>query len=203
MKKLKNLIISIVLFSATILSCLQVPAQEESDESAEAEINAFVDGEIPSIRVTEWTPVNFTIVDRCGINWSMFKQKFFNTETLRNKSKNVCNRFLWSTKIYGFPQPIQMFLGYTSLRLEPEIIQGDPRGWFLRVNRSTIANTTTGFVHKIMLEAKTDDSAVDYAVVIGIKCTRYDTFGGTFGEKDAPMSYIHIPVKASPLNYVK
>jgi hypothetical protein len=48
------------------------------------------------------------------------------------------------------------------------------------------------------LEVKTDDIAVDYAVVVGVKVIRVAPSG-----EDIGVSYIYIPVKASSLNNLK
>jgi len=179
-KKLRVTFLLIVLFSSVVITCITTQSQE-TDEGAE--INAYVNGEIPPIKVTEWTSINLTIVDRTGINWTEF-EKFPDWVTL----------WYWP-KVLKFNRG---WLGYASLQLFPEIAEGDSRGWFLRLNRSGISHTTTGYEHKITLDVKTDDSAVDYAVVAGIKCIRYDTFGKEMGE-----SYIYIPLKASHANFIK
>ncbi|UCD13684.1 MAG: hypothetical protein JSW60_09025, partial [Thermoplasmatales archaeon] len=186
MKKYKPLLIAIILLSAAnIISCVSVEAQEETEEGAE--INAFIDGKIPSIKVAEWTPIDITVVDAFGIDW----------DYLKSAVPEFWMRLIWPLNPM-FPQPIQRFLGYTSFRFEPEIVEGNPKGWYLRVFPSAIASSNKGDVYKITLEARTDDSAVDYSVVVGIKCIRIDALGGEIGS-----SYIYIPVKASPTNFVK
>jgi hypothetical protein len=90
------------------------------------------------------------------------------------------------------------FLGYSSLRFEPEIVEGDPRGWFMKVTPSGIPTADQGLTYDLKLEVKTDDIAVDYAVVVGIKATRVNVYG-----EDSGVSYIYVPVKASALNNVK
>ena len=178
-KKLRVAFLLIVLFSSVVITCIKTQSQD-TDEGAE--INAYVNGEIPPIRVTEWTSINLTIVDRTGINWTKFEKTI----------PAFTRRWIWPI-MFG-----RGLLGYTSLCLRPEIIEGNPKGWVLRVNHSGIEHTTTGIKHKITLDVKTDDSAVDYAVVAGIKCTRNDTYGKPLGS-----SYIYIPLKASPANFIK
>jgi len=90
------------------------------------------------------------------------------------------------------------FLGYSSLRFEPEIVDGDPRGWYTKVTPSAISNADQGKIYHLVLEVQTDDIAVDYAVVVGIKVTRVNPAGA-----DSGISYIYVPVKASSLNNLK
>ena len=179
------LIICVLLLTAVLPFC-SVQAQEETDELS-AEINAAIIGDIPSVKITEWTPINISIEDAFGIDW----------DRLKDLIPEWRMRLLWPF-IPAFPQPVQRFLGYTSLRLEPDIVEGNPKGWYVRVNPSAIPETNPGYVHPVTLEVRTDDSAIDYSVVVGIKCTRIDTLGGEIGE-----STIYVPVKASPTNFVE
>jgi len=156
-----------------------VPVQSQDEQTEEpAEINAYIEGEIPSIAVENWTSINIIVQDAFGINWTL----------LQKNVPEFVMRVIWPFNP-SFPQPVQRFLGETSFRFEPEIIEGDPRGWSLRVRPSAVSGSVTGDVYNISLEALTDDSAVDYAVVVGIKCTRIDTLGGEIGS-----SYIYIPI---------
>lgn len=164
---------------------MSVDAQETAEESAE--INARIDGEIPSILVTKWTPIKLVINDAFGIDW----------DRLSNLLPEWYMRLIWPLNPM-FPQPVQRFLGYTSLRFEPEIVEGNPNGWFVRVNPSAVQQTNPGDNHSITLEVQVDDSAVDASVIVGIKCTRMDTLGGEIGS-----TYIYVPVKAAPTNFVK
>jgi len=43
-----------------------------------------------------------------------------------------------------------------------------------------------------------DDTTIDYSVVVKIKCTRFDVFGGIMG-----VSYLYLPLKAMPLSNIK
>ena len=185
LKKHKPLFITLIVLSAMFISCITVQAQDEIEDSAE--INAYVNGKIPSIKATEWTPINVTIQDAFGIDWDRLSQAL----------PEWWMRLIWPFNP-SFPQPVQRFLGYTSLRFEPEIIEGNSKGWFLRIHPNSVTGTNPGYLHNITLEAQIDDSAVDYSIVVGIKCTRIDTLGGDIGS-----SYIYIPVKASPLNFVE
>jgi len=186
LKGYSALIVTIILLSSAFLACIPVQAQEDEEASDSAEINAVINGDIPSIK-GDWTPINITIVDAFGIDW----------DKLSASIPEMWMRILWPLNPM-FPQPVQRFLGYTGLRFEPEILKGNPRGWYLRMVNNEIAESNPGWIHSITLEAKTDDSAIDYAVVAGIKCIRLDTFGGIIGS-----SYITIPLKASPLNFIE
>ncbi|MEA3457215.1 MAG: hypothetical protein U9R21_00880 [Candidatus Thermoplasmatota archaeon] len=179
MRLYKIIIISVLLFSTAFVFFSTAQAQLESEDEA-AEVTAVVE-DIPSIKVTEWTSIDVTLTDTCGIPWERFKDMFM-------------AKYLWPV----FHPSWRPYLGYTSLQLKPEIIEGDPNGWYLRATPSLISSTTTGYVHEFTLDAKVDDSAVDYAVVVGIRCTRYDTFGSEMGE-----SFLYLPLKAAPTNFIK
>jgi len=152
-----------------------------------SEVNIYVDGSIPTIRVSNWTNITLIVVDRAGINWSKI-------QTLRSLPFWP---FLHPFKY--FPQHWRRFLGYTSLKLEPTVAEGDSKGWHLKFNRSTITNTTTSVTHKVQLQAMVDDTAVDYNIVVGIKCIRYDVFGQEMG-----VSYLkNLSLKAIPLSNIR
>ena len=184
--------VSILFILPIILSYGSAIAQEESPE-----INAHIRGKIPSIKITEWTPINITIKDAFGIDWDFLRTSLFPklTAIFPSFSENFM-RLVWPYK-RAFPQPVQRFLGYTSLKLEPEIIEGNPNGWYLKVTPNYIGESNTGWYHNVTLDARTDDSAVDNSVVVGIKVTRIDTLGGEIGS-----AYIYVPVKAATANYV-
>ena len=179
-------IISILLLCSVILvSSLPVYAQEEIEEPAEivATITA-PDNIIPPIGISEWTTINLTVRDAYGIPW----------EQLSTGRYAFLAKYVWPI-IHPSWKP---FLGYSSLRFEPEIIEGDSRGWYTKVTPNAIPSADQGRNYSLKLEIKTDDIAVDYAVVIGIKVTRVNVFG-----EDSGVSYIYIPVKASSLNNIK
>jgi len=183
-----------ILILVNILCMMAITAQEE-EEIESAEISAYVDGNIPPIQTSKWTSINITIEDRTGIDWERFKDTFFNDTNLRQIIKNYLTRIWWNII---FPFPVNQLLGYTSFHLTPEIVQGNPNGWFIKIINNTLIPTTTDYVHHIVLEARTEESLIDYAVTIRINCTRYNTVGGIMG-----ISYIYIPVRASPLNNLK
>ncbi|HEC89275.1 MAG TPA: hypothetical protein ENI44_01685 [Thermoplasmatales archaeon] len=70
-----------------------------------AEINARIDGEIPSIKLTKWTSINITIVDDFFLNW----------DEIRRIRPEWYLKLFWPLNPF-LPQPIQRFLGYTSLK---------------------------------------------------------------------------------------
>lgn len=152
-----------------------------------AEINARIDGEIPSIKLTKWTPINITILDDFFLNW----------DELRKIRPEWYLKLFWPLNPF-LPQPIQRFLGYTSLKLETEIIDGNSRGWHVKVEPTTIVKTTTGMTHHVTLYVQTDDSAINSSVIVAIKCTRIDAVGGELGT-----TYIYVPVKAAPTNFIE
>jgi hypothetical protein len=178
-------IISMLLLCSIILvSSLPVYAQEEIKEPAEivATIDA-PDNIIPPIGISEWTTINLNVLDAYGIPWAYLLSEL-----------PILAKYIWPI-IHPSWKPL---LGYSSLRFEPEIIEGDSRGWYTRVTPSAIPSADQGRNYSLKLEVKTDDIAVDYAVVVGIKVTRVNVFGD-----DAGVSYIYIPVKASSLNNIK
>ncbi|MEM0493036.1 MAG: hypothetical protein QXS02_03660 [Candidatus Thermoplasmatota archaeon] len=181
-----NISIMLILLLVCNLSTLNVIEARKLDTSGPAEVNAYVDGDIPSIK-TAWTPINITVVDAFGIDW----------DRLSSTLPEWWMRFIWPLNPQ-FPQPIQRLLGYTGLRFIPEIIEGDARGWYVKVTPTSISQSNPGRKHSLVLDVRTDDSAIDYDVIVGVKCLRLDLYGEPIGS-----SYITIPVKASPLNFVE
>ena len=166
------------------MSTFPVHAQETITESAE--VSSYItDNIIPSIKTAEWTTINLTVVDGFGINW----EKISNDPLMGPLSK-----YWWPIRHPNWKN----LLGYSALRFEPEIIDGDPRGWYTKITPSAIATADQGKIYPLTLEVKTDDIAVDYGVVVGVKVTRVAPSG-----EDIGVSYINIPVKASSLNNLK
>ncbi len=177
-------IIFIVLLFASISIVSPVSSQEEQYP---ADINAQIIGDIPSVAISNWTEIEIEIKDAFGIDWGKL------SEMLPE----------WWMKLFwplnpAFPQPVQRFLGPTSFKLEPEIIQGDPNGWYTKISPTNVGDSLTGDSHRITLSVQADDAYLDNSVVIGIKVTRIDTLGGVIGH-----SYVYVPVKASPTNFIK
>ncbi len=175
-------LISSILILLFIISSIPVTVSQ-SPEGEPAEIVAEILDTIPPIQVSNWTSIEIRIVDASGINWTKFQEKF-----------NFLAKVVWPVTHPTW----RKYLGYTSLRFEPEIISGNSNGWYLDILPSSVTETTTGFQHTIDLRARTDDSAVDYSIVVGIKCTRYDTFSEPMGE-----SFIYVPLKASQANFIE
>ena len=157
-------------------------AQETITEPAEV-VGTLSDPKIPSIKTAEWTTINLTILDGYGIPWETLSTKF-----------PILSRYIWPVVMPSWKD----FLGYSALRFEPEIVEGDPRGWYTKITPSAIATADQGKIYNLKLEVKTDDVAVDYAVVVGVKVTRIAPSG-----EDIGVSYVNIPVKASSLNNLK
>lgn len=163
---------------------MSIYAQEANNEPAEVIGSIDVsDNRIPPIQVTNYTKIPIKVKDAFGIPWG-------------NLSTNlpILSRYVWPI-IHPSWKPL---LGFSQLRFETEVVEGDPRGWYHRVNPSSIAEADSGRSYDLLLEVKTDDIAVDYAVVIGIKATRLTGDGQELG-----VSYIYVPVKASSLNNIK
>lgn len=184
--RLRKIHIIILLFFFTILIGLSISASAQNETEDPAEVVAYINeptNRIPPVKVSEETTINVTVVDAFGIPWGKL-----------STNMPILAKYVWPI-IHPNWKP---FLGFTSLNFETEIVKGDGRGWFTRVEPSSIANADQGRFYNLTLYAKTDDISVDYAVVIGIRVTRKDTAGNEFGE-----SYIYVPVKSSQLNNVR
>jgi len=187
-----------IFLTSVIIVIFFFNTQFKSLLAEDAEINAYIErsGELPSIKVNKWIPIKIIITDSIGMNWTLFKEKFF------NESKPLWYIFyftLWDvmfSKKLGVP--VKSYLGYTSLRFTPKIISPNPEGWYAKITPNSIGNTTTGITNNITLELKIDEAPIDYSVIVRINCSRYDTFGKLYGA-----SYIDIPVKAHPNYFIK
>ena len=182
-------VIFIVLLASSLVLTTPVFAQDEEAPEYPAEINAKIIGDIPPIQVSKWTQIDIEISDAFGIDYGML------SETIPRWVMEI----IWPLNP-SFPQPVKRYLGPLSIELDPEIIRGNSEGWEVRMasESSVIAETISGDVHNITLEVLVDDSSIDNSVIVGIKCTRKDTFGEPIG-----YSYVNVPVKASPTNYIK
>ncbi len=182
--KFLSAIFIILLFT---LFSLVSPISSEENEGWNAQINARVIGDIQTIDISSWTKIEVELTDSCTIDW-----------TLLNKNvPTIIMELIWPFNP-GFPQPVKRFLGPTSFKLEPEIVRGNPRGWHTKISPSSIEESVTGRIHNITLSVQADDAYLDNSVIIGIKVTRIDTLGGVIGH-----SYVYVPVKASPTNFIK
>jgi hypothetical protein len=189
MRRNRLSIIFIVLLFASISIVSPVSSQEEQYP---ADINAQIIGDIPSVAISDWTEIEIEIKDAFGIDWGKF--------SLPVSEGGIpwwIMEIIWPLNP-SFPQPVKRFLGPTSFKLEPEIVQGDSDGWYTKVSPSSIDGSVTGDNHSFTLLVQADDAYLDNSVVIGIKVTRIDTLGGVIGH-----SYVYVPVKASPTNFIK
>ena len=137
-------------------------AEETITDSAE--ITATIsDNIIPPIKTAEWTTINLSVIDGYGINWTYISSP---------DGFPLLSKYIWPITHPKWKN----LLGYSSLRFEPEIIDGDPRGWSTKITPSAIPTADQGKIYPLTLEVKTDDIAVDYAVVIGVKVTTDSSF---------------------------
>lgn len=186
-------VVFIVLLFSSLALISPVTAQDEDVSEDPAEINARIIGDIPSIQstqgTTKWTQIEVEISDAFGIDY----------RTLSETIPQWVMEILWPLNP-SFPQPVKRYLGEMSFSLDPKIVEGNDNGWNVRMatGYSEITGSLSGDVHNVFLEVLVDDSSIDNSVTIGIKCTRKDTFGDPIG-----YSYIYVPVKASPTNYIK
>ncbi len=184
---IKKSVISLSLISFLLLTAFLFPivSSQETEEDIKAMINAKIDGDIPSIERSNWTAIEIEIEDAFGLNWTFLQSQF----------NDLYMKLIWP---FMFGKDVDKYLGYTTLRFKPDIVQGDPNGWELKVEPATISGTTDGHKHKVILYAQIDEFAADYSVVAGIKCTRILSNGEVEGE-----SYINIPLKAAAFNYIR
>jgi len=178
-------IIYYLLVCCILLSAISVQAAEEPITEGADVIGTISDTKIPSIKTSEWTTINLSVIDGYGIRWGML---------MADPTLSILARYIWPIIHPSW----RNLLGYSALRFEPEIIEGDPRGWYTKISPSAIAEADNGKIYPLTLEVKTDDIAVDYAVVVGIKVTRISPSG-----EDIGVSYINIPVRASSFNNLK
>lgn len=184
MNQIKYRTLSIFL----IILCIILPifsfpvVSQEPDETESAQVAILIDGDLPPIQNNNWTNINLTLFDQFGINWD------------RLKVYKIRTRLIWPITLGPY---VRRFTGYTSIELYPEIIEGDPTGWEVRMNDSVIPEADQGRQYSRILQVQTNRLDVDYSVTIGIRIIRRDVWGDIAGE-----SYAYIPVKTSPFNYL-
>ncbi|MFH1012991.1 MAG: hypothetical protein V1769_00585 [Thermoplasmatota archaeon] len=182
---LKRFIVIFILCSILISDPVRSFGSNENqdDNSGPAEVNLLImDKDIQSIHVGEWTPINLTLHDLIGIDYDTLKnRKIFNIIPL--------------TELWKITKPKwRHLLGYTSLKINLTVIYGIPQGWYFKLEpTSSFPSTYKYKQHPCVLYARIDDSAVDYNIVLGINCTRYDLFNEPCGE-----SILELPLKAQP-----
>jgi len=179
-----------------------ISAEDESDNvtNVEAEVNLVLKDQVPPVQTSNWTEIPILVEDAFGLNWDYLQDRF--GIFLRN--------FLWPRRFMFGPE-ITNFYGYSALEFDVEVISGNEEGWFFQVNPSTIDKTTgpypgydepeSGMVdwnHEVVLRAQVDQSAADYSIVVGLKCTRVLPNGERYGS-----SYCYIPLRADQYNLVQ
>ena len=192
-------IISIFIVLCIFFPTLTTVGQQESESGAELSILP-VNNKIPPIIPDEDNFIEIKYVDRLGINWTnlshftwIFKSKEYKDSII---GKLVS---FWTVKIW-WPnfrhRDWKSYLGYTSVRLETEII-GDPKGWTASIHPNTIPQSTDGTTADLRLRVNVDELAAENTVIIKIKATRYLKDSSPYGS-----SYFSIPVKSEKLNYL-
>ena len=184
----------VLLFSSFLVLTLFIPSLSRAEEDEGAYIVANIKGSIPPVKPCTWTPIKIEVQDVCGFNWTYFSEDFLNIPLLRWYGKLL----VWVIWPKIFFRSVADYFGYNSLSFYPEIVEGNPKGWKMKVMPSTVSPTTDGYTHNITLYVWADETAMDYAVTIGIKCVRYGSSGKMLGS-----SYIYIPVKLDKFSYVE
>jgi hypothetical protein len=195
-KYITTLLLFIFLFS-NIFSVFALAADtiDEPDDAttstadSSAGIGIVIDDEkISNIRIGNWTLINATVVDSFDLNWEMLQTLPFPDWWMKT---------VWRVQ-FGIPD-IERYLGYTQIRLEPEVITEDgelAEGWSVKIEPSTIDQTTQGKEWSAKIYAKVNRLASDYNPIIRVKCTRLDVQGNYYNE-----SYSYIPIKSVPRNF--
>ena len=166
---------------------------EEDDSTTTADSGAGIgliidDDKIANINIGNWTLVNVTVVDSFDLNWEALQTLPFPEWWMRT---------VWRVQ-FGIPD-IERYLGYTQIRLEPEVITPDgekAEGWSVKIEPNIIPETTQGKIWPAKMYAKVNRLASDYNPIIRVKCTRFDVQGNYYNE-----SYSYIPVKSVPRNF--
>ena len=168
----------LLVFSSSIFS--QIVSGQEEQQTAEIALR-IDDAEIPNI-AKNWTAINLAVDDNFGLDWNAFKDL-----------PKIFTHVLWRV-MFGIPD-IERYLGYTSILFEPDE-DSVPEGWFVKIEPSTISETTANMSHKITMYAQVNELAAKYNPTIRIKCMRFDVLGDLYG-----ITYATIPLKAVSLNY--
>jgi len=151
------------------------------EQQATAEIGVIInESTIPGIK-KNWTTINLTITDNFGMDWDWLKSTFSTFQM----------QVIWPI-MFGIPD-LKRYLGYTSLQFQPEY----PEGWAVKVEPSSIKETTQGKKFSVVVSIQVNELASQYSPTIRIKAIRYDALGGEYG-----YTYITLPVKAVSFNYV-
>ena len=181
MKRLFNILFSVFIVSLFMFS---LPTNKVAAEEP-ADINAYVNGDLPTVKVNEWTRINLTLENRFGIDW----------KTLRDLPK-VITELIWPLNP-AFPQPVKRFMGPMSLQLSASVDSPNNQGWHFKFKPSIINRSLTGDKHDFTMFVMVDDNTVDYSDTIIINCTRIDALGLNYG-----YSWVHLPIKVYPESYM-
>lgn len=168
----------LLVFSSSIFS--QIVSGQEEQQTAEIALR-IDDAEIPNI-AKNWTAISLVIDDNFGLDWNAFKDL-----------PKIITHVLWRI-MFGIPD-IERYLGYTSILFELDE-DSVPDGWFVKIEPSTISETTANMSHNITMYAQVNELAAKYNPTIRIKCRRFDVLGDPYG-----VTYATIPLKAVSLNY--
>ena len=169
----------LLVFSSSIFS--QIVSGQEEQQTAEIALR-IDDAKIPNI-AKNWTAIPLAVDDNFGLDWNAFKDL-----------PKIFTHVLWRI-MFGIPD-IERYLGYTSILFEPDE-DSVPEGWFVKIEPSTISETTANMSHNITMYAQVNELAAKYNPTIRIKCIRFDVLGDLYG-----ITYATIPLKAVSLNYV-
>jgi len=183
MKNLKRKFFCLILLSLFIIPSVIIIDAEKLEP---AEINAFVSGELPSIQVNKWTPINLTIENRFGIDWIQIQEIV----------PRLSIELLWPLNP-AFPQPVKRFLGPTSLKLTGFVNSDNNDGWHFEFDPDLFNGSYTGDSHNPTMFVKVDDNAISYNETVIINCTRIDALGMNYG-----YSWIYLPLKVAPESYL-
>ncbi|HDO19828.1 MAG TPA: hypothetical protein ENG74_03785, partial [Thermoplasmatales archaeon] len=179
-----------------LLLSILVPSLSKAEED-EAYIIATIDGDIPPIKAGKWTPINITVIDKIGFNWTYFMREYPKV-AYPPGLRWIGYLQVWILWPKFRFKKFQDAFGYNTLTFIPEIVEGNPKGWKMKVEPSSVSPTTDGTKHHITLYVWADETAMDYAVTIGVKCIRCGSTGKVLGS-----SYIYIPVKLELYNYME
>lgn len=190
----KNTSVILVFLFLILFSSIHCFITAKAQEEESAYVVATIDGDIPPVEPGKWTSINITVIDKNGFNWTYFSQEFLNIPGLRWYGKLLV-WVIWPKILF---KDYADFFGYNTLSFYPEIVEGNPRGWKMKVIPPSVSPTTDGVVHHIKLYVWADKTAMDYSVTIGIKCIRY-----SYNGKELGTSYIYVPVKLQKYPYIE
>jgi hypothetical protein len=190
--------IPVLLFTSILLLTLfsfPAIAQVDEDESTPAAADSgsgvgliLSGGNITNIKIGNWTEINITVVDSYDLNWTALQRLPFPEWWMKT---------VWRIQ-FGIPD-IERYLGYTQIRLEPEVITDEGKiaeGWSVKFEPNTIKDTTQGMTWPVKMYAKVNRLASEYNPIVRVKCIRYDVQGNYYNE-----SYSYIPIKSVPRNF--